>query len=390
MKHIAIIYQSKSGQTEKITKYMELSLLSHGYGVQRHDVNALGSDFAFDPQVDAVIVGCPVYAQQFSKTMLAWVRSQSGKLSDLTSAFFTVSLNAADKRTDRRLADDGLLRQFIQQTHWTPDYVASIAGAIQYTQYSWPLRKLMLWISQSAGGPTDTRQDHEMTDWNTVDAFLEDFCAENNIGPFASVVRLPDQVRLQGFMPQFEQAWTGRLIVAGQPSDIYRALAGLNFNQMKMARFLAAVRTLGRGEKIQAQESFAQTAKRFGMVTLYENMPYEFVTGLIGRFWRFNFGIETCRPDEFSSFAALGFSKVVTVIRIEAIPGMQQSLLHAEMRIHSTSPGAQRLFRWYWRLLGVGIRLYMGSLLRAIQRQAESGSPAAQIERKGLLAGRGL
>jgi menaquinone-dependent protoporphyrinogen oxidase len=42
-----------------------------------------------------------------------------------------------------------------------------------YTQYGPVLRWIAKFVSKRRGGPTDTSQDHEFTDWKAVDRFAE-------------------------------------------------------------------------------------------------------------------------------------------------------------------------------------------------------------------------
>jgi hypothetical protein len=51
--------------------------------------------------------------------------------------------------------------------------VVCFAGRLAYTQYG-PIKRLILrLIAQREGGSTDTRRDHELTDWTDVARFAE-------------------------------------------------------------------------------------------------------------------------------------------------------------------------------------------------------------------------
>ena len=175
MKHILIAFSSSHGQTEKIALYMRGKLLERGLGVQTLYIHDAGSSDAIDPQVDAVIIGGPVYIHKFPSVLLGWVRDHKAQFPAGASALYTVSLNAADLRPASRKADAELIQQFKEQTDWTPAVTVSFAGGLAYTRYGFFLKRLMKWISKSNHGPTDTGHDHELTDWKKVDEFIAAF-----------------------------------------------------------------------------------------------------------------------------------------------------------------------------------------------------------------------
>ncbi len=181
MEHILIVYSSRNGQTAKIARYMRRRLFDAGYGVQLENISSSSALTNPDLTVDAVIVGAPIYAQKYPKAMVKWVKSHRSYLSERKNAFFSVSLNAADKRPDSRVADRALLNKFRRATGWNPEAAVSFAGALSYSHYGFFLKRIMRRISALAGGPTNLEQDYELTDWSQVDAFLEAFTGERDI-----------------------------------------------------------------------------------------------------------------------------------------------------------------------------------------------------------------
>lgn len=177
MKHIAIVFQSKYGQTAKIANYLQGKFATQGVGVQILEIKSNRDDLALEPQIDAVIVGTPVYAQKYPSAIVGWTRKHLADLNQMPIAFFSVSLNAADQRPASRAADVKLLKSFVRATGLKPDFVASISGALKYTEYNFFIRWVMKLISRAAGGPTDTAKDYEMTDWTAVDRFADAFIA---------------------------------------------------------------------------------------------------------------------------------------------------------------------------------------------------------------------
>jgi menaquinone-dependent protoporphyrinogen oxidase len=198
MKKVAIVVPSPYGQTAKIAHFMQDRLaltvdrveLLHPTGDEnRPPANIDG--------FDAVIIGGPIFNGKYMPELVEWTRQNLDKLNAIPCGFFSVSLNAADKRPQARQDDDRLLREFLAQTNLKPGFVASLAGALQYTRYGFFKRLMMKRISAAAGGPTDTSKDHEMTDWSEVAAFVDAFAANDDASRFATSKRLPDAVGAQ-------------------------------------------------------------------------------------------------------------------------------------------------------------------------------------------------
>lgn len=173
MNNILILTSTQYGQTAKIAAFIRDNLTQEGW-------NVVSSDVAYAGKLplelfDSVILGSPVYAGKFSSHLIEWARKNARVLKDKRLGFYSVSLNAADKRPQARIDDARLLQQFVQQSEIAPLFLASFAGTIHYTKYGFLKRWMMKKISASAGGPTDTSRDHEMTDWNKVEEFVRAF-----------------------------------------------------------------------------------------------------------------------------------------------------------------------------------------------------------------------
>ena len=93
-------------------------------------------------------------------------------------AFFSVSGAAGSPHEKDHTGVAKLVDKLIEQTRWQPAKTQSFGGAILYTQYGFFKRLMMKMIVKSAGGPTDTSRDYELTDWNAVTRFAQDFAAE--------------------------------------------------------------------------------------------------------------------------------------------------------------------------------------------------------------------
>lgn len=184
MKRVAIVVASQYGQTAKIGKALQSTFEAAGMLADVVQPDKRLEDY------DGVIIGSPVYIGKFNSEIVAWTKENLPKLNRMRTAFFSVSLNAADKSPLAKSANDQLLRDFLNQTGLKAEYVAAIAGTLHYTKYGWLKRWLLKRISASHGGPTDTSRDHDLTDWAQVAALANAYLQGNSGSPFSTSVAL--------------------------------------------------------------------------------------------------------------------------------------------------------------------------------------------------------
>ncbi len=187
-KQVAIIVSSQYGQSAKIARFIRDRFLVQGHHVSLFNFAA---DEAPDlTGCDTVIIGGPVYIGKFSKQLTVWTKENVALLNDLTCGFFSVSLNAADKRPQARKADGDLIRLFLNESSLKPMFVACFPGALRYREYGLVKRWILRRISAANGGPTDTSRDHELTDWIQVANFTDAISNGDNASPFGVENRL--------------------------------------------------------------------------------------------------------------------------------------------------------------------------------------------------------
>lgn len=188
MEKIAIVFASKGGQTRKIAGYMAERARAAGHAVQLIDAS---DPEALKPGTTLVLLGSPVYRGKFLKPVMAWAKAHREFLRHSTSGLFTVSLNAADRHATARKDDARLLREFMEKCGWVPDYAASIAGALNYLDYNWLLRRIMRSISAKAGGDVDMSANYDYTDWRQIDGFLDAMITRQSFGKFRTETVAP-------------------------------------------------------------------------------------------------------------------------------------------------------------------------------------------------------
>jgi len=174
MPKLLVLYASTHGQTEKIATRMCEGLRDHGVDAlaERADghVTLDPSDF------DAVVVGASVHAGHHQRDVLDWAKEHATTLNSMPSAFFSVSLSAAEDTDESREANQGYIDGFSDRTGWSATETATFAGALQYLEYDFMTKLMMRLMMKRDHRPTDTSHDYEYTDWEQVARFA-DRCA---------------------------------------------------------------------------------------------------------------------------------------------------------------------------------------------------------------------
>lgn len=172
MAHILILYGTTEGQTRRIA-----GVMSDRIGRRGHSVELVSSMTSVAPgsldAFDGVIVGASVHGGRHQDAVVQFVKENRDELRRCPSAFYSVSLAVLDE--DHRDEADSYVTAFLDETGWSPDRVATFAGALRYTKYGFLKRFIMKQISKRSGRPTDTTRDFEFTDWTLVNAFVDEF-----------------------------------------------------------------------------------------------------------------------------------------------------------------------------------------------------------------------
>ena len=165
---VRVVYGTSEGQTEKIARFLAERLAGRGHRLELIDA-ARDCGTPQPQRFDAIVIAASVHAGRYQPAVTEFVRRD---IDSRPNAFLSVSLSAASP-----VASDleGLKRcvdTFSRETGWTPRTVHHAAGALRYSAYSLIKRWALRAIARRRGAPTDTRRDHELTDW----ADLARFC----------------------------------------------------------------------------------------------------------------------------------------------------------------------------------------------------------------------
>jgi menaquinone-dependent protoporphyrinogen oxidase len=167
MSTIAILYETKYGQTEKIASYVAERVRSRGHDAVLSRVSSLSARDR--TSADAFIVLAPIYLGKHPSAVRDFIVEHGPALGARPSAFFSVSGSAASSSASERDAARRLADDFVFATRWRPKVIACFGGAIAYPRYNLLVRFLMKRITKKQGGSTDTSRIHELTNWADVD-----------------------------------------------------------------------------------------------------------------------------------------------------------------------------------------------------------------------------
>ncbi|MEM9623324.1 MAG: flavodoxin domain-containing protein, partial [Pseudomonadota bacterium] len=173
---------TKHGQTRKIARFVADAISDLGYQAECRD---LAEDFAIDSLDDyaALVLAAPVYSGKHAGSAKRFVQRHGSRLNQILCAFLSVGMFAATSAEGQRTAEEQA-RSFIDETSWNPAVVQAIGGAFRYSGFSrlwrWLIRmaeRLFKKELQRLHWPSLTT-DHEFTDWEGLQCFVQQLCTE--------------------------------------------------------------------------------------------------------------------------------------------------------------------------------------------------------------------
>jgi menaquinone-dependent protoporphyrinogen oxidase len=168
---VLIIHASEHGQTRRIAEAIGVTLRRRGCVVELADAHAGTAALPPPLDYDAVVLGSRVQLGAHARAIGAYVRAHRAELHDVVTAFFSVSMAAANPANGTD--PNGYVRKELARLAWTPARTAAFAGELAYRRYGLVTRYVMKRIAGAAGHTTDTSRDHEFTDWDAVARFAQ-------------------------------------------------------------------------------------------------------------------------------------------------------------------------------------------------------------------------
>ena len=173
MPGVLVIYASTHGHTAKIAGRVARSLRRRGLSVDLREV--AGAADLSPAEFDGVVIGASVHGGHHQHELVEWTKRHARGLNGMPSAFFSVSLTAADDTEESRRATRGYIDDFLDDTGLIPAQAVSFAGALQYREYDFMTRLVMRVLMRRGEHPTDIAHDYDYTDWDSVDRFAREF-----------------------------------------------------------------------------------------------------------------------------------------------------------------------------------------------------------------------
>ncbi len=177
MATILVVYGTTEGHTAGIAERIGAVMRDLGHEVHVHDSRDLLKT-TLEHAYDGVIVGGSVHAGEHQRGVREFVGQHRDLLDRVPSAFFSVSLTAAEPDEEAKRDVQAVVDKFAQETGWQPRHIEPIAGALVYSQYNIFVRHIMKLIAKRLGRPTDASQDYDYTDWDGVERFARGFAGQ--------------------------------------------------------------------------------------------------------------------------------------------------------------------------------------------------------------------
>ncbi len=178
---ILVAYATTEGQTRRIAEFIAERLRIRGHRVDLVDTATPAAAEAVSVVYQGVILAGSVHQQEHPKSLAQFVKRNHAWLIALPCAVFSVSLTAALNDLESRIETRRLLHDFVDDCDLKPVAMHCVAGALKYTQYDYFKRVLMRMIARQRGQSTDTSKDCEYTDWDELEAEVDEFLVKAGI-----------------------------------------------------------------------------------------------------------------------------------------------------------------------------------------------------------------
>lgn len=166
-----VLYSSVDGQTLKIINRIKQALTGEVIVLNVDDNPTI--DFSL---YQKVLIGASIRYGNFRPNIIKFVNQHKTQLDAVCNAFFVVCLTA--RKPEKAVPENNAyMKKFDQLSQWQPQFKGVFAGALLYSRYNWWQTLLIQLIMKMTGGSTDKTQDIELTDWEKVDSFAQDFAA---------------------------------------------------------------------------------------------------------------------------------------------------------------------------------------------------------------------
>ena len=164
MERSLLVYSTVDGQTQTICKKIGSLAIN-----TKVDIIPI-SEASNLEHYKIIVIGASIRYGKYRDEVYDFIEKNLLTLDSKNNAFFSVNAVARKKNKNTKDTNPYVIK-FLKRIKWKPNNIGVFAGKIDYPNYKFVDKyaiKFIMWIT---GGPTDTSQTYEFTDWKTVEAF---------------------------------------------------------------------------------------------------------------------------------------------------------------------------------------------------------------------------
>ena len=124
-------------------------------------------------EFNKIIIGASIRYGKHSKELYRFIELNKKILEEKKSIFFSVNV-VARKPEKNTPETNPYIKKFLKISKWKPEKIGVFAGKVDYPNYNFFDKYIIKFIMHITGGPTDTSQSYEFTDWSKVDDFAKE------------------------------------------------------------------------------------------------------------------------------------------------------------------------------------------------------------------------
>ena len=170
MSDFLIIYSSTDGHTKKICEQI-IYFLNDGELVKLVSLDEATKLNLIE--FNKIMIGASIRYGKHSKELYKFIKLNKKILEEKKSTFFSVNV-VARKPEKNTPETNPYIKKFLKISKWKPGKIGVFAGKVDYPNYSFFDKYIIKLIMFITGGPTDTSQSYEFTDWSKVEDFAKE------------------------------------------------------------------------------------------------------------------------------------------------------------------------------------------------------------------------
>jgi menaquinone-dependent protoporphyrinogen oxidase len=174
MQPILIAYGSTEGHTRKVAEFIAERLRVRGHRV---DVVDVASPLAqqVQPSYLGALLGGSLHQDKHQQSLEEFVKANKPWLGALPLGFFSVSLSAALPDVQQRAEAQQAADEFLPAHGLRSVATACVAGALKVDELDYFRRFMLRQIAGKLGAGNDLGSAHEYTDWQQLEAFVDQY-----------------------------------------------------------------------------------------------------------------------------------------------------------------------------------------------------------------------